>query len=382
MSMVPQCSQLSKRTTVIQVVAALAVGLTWTVPSLDAQVQRQPRRGERTSAPRQPHADRGVWQLERNAAVDLWFHGLAVIGVEGSGLLPLYSEAYASRVREEKERLGVYPTKLDDAGAGIKQAIEGDGTLSLLHFAPLYFYPAGPLDMLRALDAVADGRARNALRSGRDVRFGALVMAQALQTASQRRVMRRLVEALEEEYAVFFAGFWERGGNAATDQLLELNRRWTYGLALDLDRFLARAGLGSGILIPSPALGPEGRLQQANPAGGQPQLIAVWMPVDGGADAPLYGIVKEIAFAVVDRVIDPERYDASELEEVRARAAVRSGAILLEFYSPAQLSGYRRAFLEAAGGAWTGRGTAAAFEKQYPLDPDVLAMLRREVRRR
>ena len=372
--------RLPGRTTTCWLVSVLAAALT--ARAVDAQVQPLPRRGVRPALQQSTVPGESGWQLEPNATVDLWYHGLAVIGVTQQGILPLYSAAYASKVREEKERLGIYPTKLDELGEEISQAIESDGALSLLHFAPLYFHAADPLEMLRALSAVADRRAGDVAVANPRVRFGAIVMTQMLQTAGQRRVVGRLVAAMEDEYAVFFRGFRERQRAEYRDRLADLERRWTDGLALDLADFLGRMGLESGVLIPSPALGPEGRLFQGDPLGGQTRLIAVWMPLDGGVDAPLYGAVRELGFSLVDRVVDPERYDPSELENVRAGAAVRFGAMLLEFYAPAQLSGYRRAFVEAAGSPLTGRATAAAFEQAYPLDPDVVSLLRREIRRR
>jgi hypothetical protein len=378
MRIVPRWFPLSGRTTTRRIVSVLAVAITARAGAMDAQVQHLPRRGARPVVQRPT----GGWQLESNATVDLWYHGLAVIGVTQQGSLPLYSAAYASRVREEKERLGIYPTKLDELGEEIGRAIESDEALSLLHFAPLYFHAADPLEMLRALGAVADRRAGDVAVANPRVRFGAIVMTQTLQTAGQRRVVGKLVEAMEDEYAVFFQEFRERHRAEHSDQLADLDRRWTYGLALDLADFLKRSGIESGVLIPSPALGPEGRLFQGDPLSDQTRLIAVWMPLDGGVDAPLYGAARELGFTAVDRVVDPERYDPSELEDVRASAAVRFGAMLLEFYAPAQLSGYRRAYIEAAGHESAGRGTAAAFEQTFPLDAEVLSLLRREIRRR
>ena len=358
------------------------MALTASARAVDAQVQPPPRRGARSAVQQPARPGQGGWQLEPNTTVDLWYHGLAVIGVAQQGMLPLYSAAYASRVREEKERLGIYPTKLDEIGEEISRAIESDEALSLLHFAPLYFHAADPLEMLHALGAVADRRAGDVAVASPRVRFGAIAMTQMLQTAGQRRAVRKLVEAMEDEYGVFFHEFRERHRANNRDRLADLERRWTYGLALDLAAFLERVGLESGVLIPSPALGPEGRLFQGDPFEGRARLLAVWMPLEGGVDAPLYGAVRELGFTVVDRLVDPERYDPSELEDVRASAAVRFGAMLLEFYAPEYLSGYRRAFLEAVGYESAEQGTAAAFEQTYPLDPEVLSLLRREIRRR
>lgn len=361
---------------------ALALTAATTIVPVRAQEQPPPRAGVRPAGGPAGYQTHGGWHLEPNAAVDLWYHGLAVMEVGGAGRLPLYSAAYARRIRLEKERLGVYPTRLDQLGPQVRHSIERDDGLALLHFAPLYFHGADPLEMLRALSAVAERRAADVAVAHPRVRFGAMVMTQALQTGGRRRVVQQLVEALSDEYNVFFRDYQARHRAEISDRLADLERRWTHGLALDLADFLERVGLESGVLIPSPALGPEGRLFQGDPFGGQTRLIAVWMPLEGRVDAPLYGAVREMGFAVVDRVVDPSRYETSELEGIRARAAIRVGALLLEFYAPAQVSGYRRAFLEAAGHESSGRRTAADFEQAFPLDAEVMSQLRWEVRRR
>jgi hypothetical protein len=71
--------------------------------------------------------------------VDLWFHTLAVAGVEGRGLLPLYSRQYAERVRARKDSLGVYPTMLDGAAGRISRTVDHDDRLAFVHVLPLYF---------------------------------------------------------------------------------------------------------------------------------------------------------------------------------------------------------------------------------------------------
>ena len=53
------------------------------------------------------------WAVRSAAHVDLWYHGLAVVGFEGFSPLPLYSPEYAERIRRAKEAQGVYPTTLD-----------------------------------------------------------------------------------------------------------------------------------------------------------------------------------------------------------------------------------------------------------------------------
>ena len=50
-------------------------------------------------------AEPGSWRVLPLPHVDLWYHGLAVTGFDGSGPDPLYDPSYRARVREVKEGL-------------------------------------------------------------------------------------------------------------------------------------------------------------------------------------------------------------------------------------------------------------------------------------
>ena len=101
-------------------------------------------------------ADQGSWRVIPLPHVDLWNHGLAVVGFEGSGPDPLYDPSYRARIREVKEGLGVYPSTLDRRSPSLAAAFQADSAFELLHFVPLYFASAGPDRMLDALTQVAE----------------------------------------------------------------------------------------------------------------------------------------------------------------------------------------------------------------------------------
>jgi hypothetical protein len=105
------------------------------------------------------------------------------------------------------------------------------------------------------------------------------------------------------------------------------------------------------------------------------------MPLEGqDVQIPLYSAVKELCFELLDRVIGCA--GSEEVETRRAHAAVRCGAQVLAFHSPALVVGYRRFFLDAAGRDISQGTTVAQFEAAYPLDRDVVLVLMEEVRRR
>ena len=54
------------------------------------------------------------WRTILLPQVDLWYHGLATAEFQGPASDDFYDPAYALRLRDEKQRAGVLPTRLDD----------------------------------------------------------------------------------------------------------------------------------------------------------------------------------------------------------------------------------------------------------------------------
>ena len=97
----------------------------------------------------------GGWSFQDDAFAELWFHGLAVIGLHGFGTLPLYDPTYALAVREERAGAGLAPTPLERQRATFLAAFQGDDAFEVVHFVPLYLAGADPEAALRALRTVA-----------------------------------------------------------------------------------------------------------------------------------------------------------------------------------------------------------------------------------
>jgi hypothetical protein len=102
----------------------------------------------------QQAAEQG-WRVRSNRAADLWFHGLAVVGLGMDDLFQLYHPDYVEQVRRAKRELGIYPTPLDSLADELLLKMEEEPELGALHFAPLHFPGASLDEMFRALIAVA-----------------------------------------------------------------------------------------------------------------------------------------------------------------------------------------------------------------------------------
>lgn len=315
--------------------------------------------------------------------VDLWFHGMAVIGARSSAGLPLYSAEYARYVEEVKRQRGVYPTDLDSRAAAFGRAVSRDTAFGVFHFLPLYFVAAAPGEMLSALAAVSRQRTRDSEVAAPQVRVGALVAARALRRQDQRRVLEQFVRALEQEWAVFYRQFWEDLWRERLSAVNAVGDFWREHAARPLSGYLERQRLEGGRVVPCPALGGEGRLVTGDPRNSQDNVVAVALPLDSGApQLPIYAMVRELCFPLVDRVVDRRGRDSAALERLRGVVAVRCGALMLEFHAPALVMGYRRAFLDMLEPDRSGDATAAAFERAYEVAPATVLALRAELRRR
>lgn len=323
-----------------------------------------------------------TWQVRASPQTNLWFHALAVVAADQPGPLGLYSAEYARHVREVKQERGVYPTPLDSVASELRAEI-GDGRrLESLHFAPLYFPEAAPERMLRALQAVAKRRSNDSALAGRDVGFGAAIMAQAFQDGKARRLLEALAEAVEHEWTLFYRQYWEDSQAQQDSMVAAMQAMWDRDLAPGLQPLLERRRLTGGIVMPSPALGPEGRIVDLRELEPTDQVVAVQMPLLAtGPDASVFAFLKELCFLLVDdRKLNPDSLTVDDREDLRRTAAVRCGALLLEFYAPAYVGRYRRAFLDAVGAEES--TTVAAFERVYALDPALYRRLREQIRSR
>jgi hypothetical protein len=221
--------------------------------------------------------------------------------------------------------------------------------------------------MLAALSAVADNRARDSSIAGLDVRFGALAVARALSRGSERRILERYVELLQAEWDQFYGRYWDVFWRERVAMLQDARRLWQRDFETPLEPYLRRMNLEHGMIIPTPTLGFEGRIDEGDMYDPRDNTVAVRVPAVEREPLPiLYGAVRELCFPLMDLALRIEPDDVQEVERLRSIGAVRCGALLLEFYAPAFVRGYWRWFLGLSGGD-PAVVTAAAFRAAYPL---------------
>jgi hypothetical protein len=320
------------------------------------------------------------WVVVSAPQVDLWYHGMAVVGFDRGNESTIYSSEYVDRVRAEKERLGIYPTALDVAADDLRKDLEEDAAFRILHFLPLHFASATPQRMLRALSAIGNREASDSGALGLDTGVGLGFAANALRGDAQRDVLGRFVSALEEEWRVFFDLYWN--GTVAPDSASRtgLQSEWDEHAGAALRSFLAEQEMAAGLIFVSPALGRHGRFVRANALDGLDNAVAVWSPAGEEASAIVSAAVREMCFTVVDRgVVLAGVRVGMDAQTVGSRASVRCGALLFEAHNPDFLPEYTRSFLDASGNVSKESDLTDAFEQAYEVDESVIAALQRNI---
>lgn len=99
------------------------------------------------------------WRVAHDPFVDLWFHSLAVVGLDGYGPLPMYDAQYVAHVRATKADAHL-TTTLERRAAELHKAFVADSAFEALHFLPLYFAGTDPAVALPALACTSRYAAR------------------------------------------------------------------------------------------------------------------------------------------------------------------------------------------------------------------------------
>jgi len=321
--------------------------------------------------PRTAAAQREVpqWVISRDAFADLWYHGLATVGVDSYGPQPLYSAAHVRSVRETKRTRGLV-TRLDSSARTLHAAFAGDSAFDALHFVPLYFVGVDPGTALAALrQALGGGPSDSAVPLVIAARAAAV--ARSVPGARDRRALITFIDALAHEWRAIVRD--ERAAwRPSPRTLAALQRDWDSKFEPALSRYLTAGDRSRGTIVGVPALGGEGRIVSVR--GGLSVVMVSGDSIAGVDDAPLLAAVRELSFALLDNMPANRLtagFDRAAAERAREIAAVRGGAILLEAVAPTLAPSYQRLYTADEAGR-----KHRAFEAEYPLEASSVSALR------
>ena len=301
-----------------------------------------------------------TWSFEDDAFADLWFHGLATLGLHGFGAMPLYDPGYAGAIRTERVAAGLNPTPLEVRRGELLAEIRRDEAFEILHFVPLYFKGASRADALQTLADVA-GTEEGVPEMSARTRLGGSVVATTLAQPRQRRILGLLVETLEAEWDQVVEPRRVRDSAKRDRNSAALEARWLQSWSPHLSGFLrAEELLGVSVLFVG-ALGREGRFLERDPSNAGRALVAVGLKGTDDLDGALGSVLRELCYPTVRRAFTPferrfsDRVDASRASDL---AATRCGELLLEAHAPTRVAAYRVRFGLPAKG--TGPGFLSA----------------------
>jgi len=327
---------------------------------------------------------RAGWVFTSLPHADLWFHGMAVVDPIGPGPNPLYDPGYPNEIRRAKGGGGSPPTALDTRLGYFRDQFQRDPAFEVLHFLPLYFPQAGRAEFFSALKILVQATEGIPRAPTSHTAFGLAAVGSVLTTRAQRAVLGEFISALEAEWDSFFGDFWRDGAVPREQTLASLQQSWTAAFLPALGPFLDGVGMSGGVVALVPAIGVEGRIFNGTPQNSFDNVLMVSAPAgpENGLEA-VFSMLRELSFPLVRRVMDRTGGAAGnpdEEESLAARAAIRSGALILHMYRPDDLVTYQRFFLSRAGrSAPTAEAMEGAFRDSFPLEADFVEALREEI---
>lgn len=291
------------------------------------------------------------WTVRSAPAVEFWYHAMAIVGLQGFGALPLYDAGYPAAVRSARDARGVAPTALERQAGDLRAAFAADSAFEVMHFVPLYAATTTP-DQLLATNAPG-------------------LLASVLGTRGRQAAADRFLTAARDDLERAWSAERRAQAPDLNAALGTVEQRWKESVGPAVAGYLTRNGLASGIILPIPGLGPDGRFLAATRE--SPAVVAVQLPRDRShaGDAAFF-VVRELCYPAVRRALaTPGLVPADRVaaEQLSGRAAVRCGALLLDQADPALGQAYRDAFLRAL-------GSRDSFEAAYPVSAEVEAALR------
>ncbi len=325
------------------------------------------------------------WVFSGAPHIDLWFHGMAMVDPVGPGPLPLYDPSYPTRIRVLKERTGVPATPLDQRAGYFRDAFNRDPAFEVLHFLPLYFGEATRTEVFAALERLAvtgDGIPSDVPTRAR---FGAAAIGAVLSSPGQRALLGEFVSVLSAEWEGFFSDYRREGLPARNEIQAEAQSIWDQEFGPLIGPLLQELNLAGGTVFLSPAIGIEGRIFSGVPQNQQDNILVVSAPTVGDdARAVIFSMLREVSFPLVRQALASALeagQGRGEAEGLAARAAIQTGALILQELLPGQVPAYQTFFLSRAGRTGVpAEALSGAFQNAYPLEEKSMETLRETIR--
>jgi len=344
-----------------------------TTTATDASAREGSGRGASSTGGAARRGD-GGWFIDAREHVDLWLHGFALLQDDVS-LVPYFRPGYRAAVQGVRSSVS---SQLDVNRPQLQRHFGTNANLTSAQFLALYF--ANWDDMRRGIERfLADNGDVRSARNQEELRMYATIRTY-FPTAADRDWLRLFVRSLDDERQRFYRSYWMQQQQRRASVRASIESLWSGSYRAALSGFLRNSAQRDGAILLSLVLGGEGR---SLAAGQRDNFLTVTFPGEGSDPREaLYVVAHEVVGGVAAAAVRDNASAAEDRSGDAGRwgtlAAVRGGAMLLERVAPDLLAGYRRYYLSLAR-AKTGTDDAATFAATFPLPPQIVTALQRQI---
>ena len=189
-----------------------------------------------------------TWPVKTREHVDLWLHAFALLQAD-TATVPFFDRGYAERITIIKNSRGVY-TMFDEQRAALAADPAGAKHLLDAQFLPLYFGTWAEMQQAIEYFLRAEGDPRKA--NNREVQGIIAFLAQGFPRPDDRAWLRKLVDAVQDEYDKFYKAWWIEQFRARERALGVADSLWQSTWRPSLQRYLNffdYTGLGALIVV-------------------------------------------------------------------------------------------------------------------------------------
>ncbi|HRN53647.1 MAG TPA: hypothetical protein PK788_09125 [Gemmatimonadaceae bacterium] len=317
------------------------------------------------------------WPVKTREHVDLWLHAFALLQTD-TATVPFFDRGYAERITITKNSRGVY-TKFDEQRAALAADPAGAKHLLDAQFLPLYFGTWAEMQQAIEYFLRAEGDPRKA--NNREVQGIVAFLAQGFPKAEDRAWLRKLIDAVQDEYEKFYKAWWIEQFRERERALAVADSLWQSTWRPSLQRFLNYTQQQNGDLILSLTLGGEGRALAAGARTGQYAIAFPATP--DSAEVLLYVFAHEAAGAMARVAVNDHLTPAQQRqglgESLGANGLVRGGALLVEHILPGGGERYARYYLAQMGKTAPEGGALAALAEAFPMPELMIEEMKRQI---
>lgn len=317
------------------------------------------------------------WPVKTREHVDLWLHAFALLS-EDTAQVPLFDRGYRDRLTVLKNARNAY-TDLDTERDALARALAAQPRMLEAQFLALYFGSWEEMGQAFEHFLRAEGDPRRS--NNQEVQAIIYLLSQQFPSPADREFAQRLLRAVASERDRFHHQWWLEEQRARTAALAAADSLWQARWRPALQRYLNHTQQPTGDLIPTLALGGEGR---AVPAGKTSSQYAVaWPATADSAAVLLFTFAHEAAGAVAQVAVNDNLTPVQQREGLGARygavALVRGGALLVERVDPALVEGYARYYLAQAGRPVPATNAYAALQAWFAMPEEMITSMRRQI---